>query len=140
MIRNTLTAFALIGALMPAFASAASISVAPTRMETADQHTTLTVKAEGAKSSVVQIRVFAWDENKPASQLKPTKDVVVSPPMSKLKPRQELTVRAVRVSKNPLRKRECYRVLVDRIPTDPPKGSQKLALRLRHSVPLCFNP
>ncbi|MBO9428696.1 fimbria/pilus periplasmic chaperone [Sulfitobacter sp. R18_1] len=140
MTRKTFAAIALISALMPSLSSAASISVAPTKLEPTGQHTTLTIKAEGAKSSVVQVRVMAWDENKPANVLKPTRDVVVSPPMSKLKPRQELTVRAVRVSKKPLRKRECYRVLVDRIPTDPPKGSQKLALRLRHSIPLCFNP
>lgn len=140
MIRYTLTALALVATLMPSLASAASISVAPTKLEADQKHTSLTIKAEGAKSSVIQVRVMAWDENQPANVLTPTRDVVVSPPMSKLKPRQELTVRAVRVSKKPLTKRTCYRVLVDRLPTDPPKGSQKLALRLRHSVPLCFNP
>ncbi len=77
-----------------------------------------------------------WKHGTPADRLTKTRDVVASPPIAKLKPKQELTVRVVRVSKKPVRGRECYRVLVDTI--HPKAEDQLVNLRVRHSVPLCF--
>ncbi|MCG6903219.1 MAG: fimbria/pilus periplasmic chaperone [Rhodobacter sp.] len=120
-------------------AAAESISVSPTRLSVpaGGQQSVLTVKAAGAQQSVVQVRVMKWNENRPASELRQTRDVVVSPPISRLSPRQELTVRIVRTSRKAVRGRECYRVLVDRLPSGP-ETRQAVALRIRHSVPLCF--
>lgn len=120
-------------------AVAESISVSPTRIAVppGGQQSVLTIKAAGARKSVVQVRVMAWDERRPPDQLKATRNVVVSPPISRLSPRQELTVRIVRTARKPVRGRECYRVLVDRLPNDP-DPNQVVALRIRHSVPLCF--
>ncbi len=134
---SALSAAALSAA--PAPGHAESISVAPTRLTVAGggKQSTLTVKAGGARQSVVQVRVFKWKENRPANELRPTKDVVVSPPISRLGPRQELTVRVVRTARKAVRGRECYRVLVDRLPNGP-DSDQMIALRIRHSVPLCF--
>lgn len=131
--------FAVAVGFAPAPAAAESISVAPTRLTVAGggQQSMLTVTADGARQSVVQVRVFKWKENRPAHELRPTKDVVVSPPISRLSPRQELTVRVVRTKRKPVRGRECYRVLVDRLPNRL-EADQMVALRIRHSVPLCF--
>lgn len=120
--------------------AADSISVSPTRISVApgSQQSVMTIKAAGAQRSVVQVRVMAWNERRPANELKATRKVVVSPPISRLSPRQELTVRIVRTSRKPVRGRECYRVLVDRLP-DAPDPQQVVALRIRHSVPLCFS-
>ncbi len=120
-------------------AAAESISVSPTRIAVppGSQQSVLTIKAAGARQSVVQVRVMAWNERRPPDQLKATRKVVVSPPISRLNPRQELTVRIVRTARKPVRGRECYRILVDRLP-NAPDPEQVVALRIRHSVPLCF--
>lgn len=125
--------------LAAAAASADSVSVSPTRIAVppGGAQTAMTVRAAGARQSLVQVRVFAWDERRPAYRLSRTRDVVVSPPMARLSPRQELTVRIVRTARKPVRGRECYRVLVDRLPSES-DNDQAVALRIRHSVPLCF--
>lgn len=120
--------------------AAESISVSPTKLAVpgGGQQTTLTVTAAGDRQSVVQVRVMAWNPRHAPDKLKPTRDVVVSPPISQLAPRQELTVRIVRTRNRPVRGQECYRVLVDRLPSGP-VNDQAIALRIRHSVPLCFS-
>ncbi|SLN43272.1 hypothetical protein AQS8620_01719 [Aquimixticola soesokkakensis] len=127
----TLTAFAPLGAL------AENVSVSPTRLNVAGQASTLTVKAGGAQASVVQLRVVSWKEGTDPRNVKATRDVVISPPMAQLDPRQELTVRVVRTKKSAVRGRECYRVLVDRLP-GAEQAEQAVKLQVRHSVPLCF--
>ncbi|WP_353343162.1 fimbria/pilus periplasmic chaperone [Litorivita sp. NS0012-18] len=116
-----------------------SLTVSPTRLNVqASNQTTLTVKAGGKQASVLQMRVLKWREGQDPAKATPTRDVVVSPPVARLNPRQELTVRLVRVNKRPVRGRECYRVLVDRLPGKEQSG-QAVKLQVRHSVPMCFN-
>ncbi|WP_322866321.1 molecular chaperone [Aquicoccus sp. G2-2] len=125
--------------LAPSIAGAESVAVSPTRLNvhTPQQQTTLTVKAGGRQASVVQLRVMAWNPRHDPNDIKPTRNVVVSPPMARLRPRQELTVRIVRTKKRAVRGKECYRVLVDRLPGKEQSG-QAVKLQVRHSVPLCF--
>lgn len=126
--------------LLPTIGTAQSLAVSPTRLEvpTGASQTSLTVKADGGGSAVLQMRVMSWKEGQDPNKLKATRDVVVSPPVAKLKPRQELTVRIVRTKKRAVRKRECYRVLVDRLP-DRRTNGQVVKLQVRHSLPLCFS-
>ncbi|MGH1330920.1 MAG: fimbrial biogenesis chaperone [Paracoccaceae bacterium] len=116
-----------------------SVSVSPTRLSvpSPNQATTMTVKAGGNEASILQVRVMRWNERDDPSKMKPTRDVVVSPPAAKLKANQELTVRIIRTKSRAVRGRECYRVLVDRLPGREQDG-QAVKLRVRHSVPLCF--
>lgn len=135
--------YSLAGALLlllPNIGTAQSVAVSPTRLEVPNGalQTTLTVKADGGGAAVLQLRVMSWREGQDPNRLKPTRDVVVSPPLAKLKPRQELTVRIVRTKKRAVRKRECYRVLVDRLP-DRKTNGQVVKLQVRHSLPLCFS-
>tara|TARA_R110002049_G_scaffold142277_2_gene304140 strand:- start:19421 stop:19810 length:390 start_codon:yes stop_codon:yes gene_type:complete len=120
----------------PALAN--NLSVSPTRVivPKANQ-STLTVKADGNEQSIVQVRVMEWKEGTAPDRLKKTRNVVISPPVAQLRPRQELTVRIVRTKKRAVRGRECYRVLVDRLPGKEQSG-QAVKLQVRHSVPLCF--
>ncbi|MDQ2092703.1 fimbrial biogenesis chaperone [Rhodalgimonas zhirmunskyi] len=144
MIKHTLkktTACTVLAAgliLAPMEVSAESVAVSPTRLNVPNkgQQTTLTVKAGGKQASVVQLRVVKWDGRDP-DNISPTRDVVVSPPMANLRPRQELTVRVLRTKKRAVRGKECYRVLVDRLPGKEQSG-QAVKLQVRHSVPLCF--
>ena len=127
-------------ACAPALVQADSLAVSPTKLIVPGQNkqTTLTVTAGGRQASVVQVRVVAWDPRRGVDHIKPTRDVVVSPPMAQLRPRQELTVRVMRTKRRPVRGQECYRVLVDRLPGREQNG-QAVKLQVRHSVPLCFN-
>ena len=129
----------LVGAAVSTAANADSLTVSPTKLAVPNQgkQTSLTVKAGGKHLSVLQLRVMGWNERDDPSKLKPTRDVVISPPVAKLRPGQELTVRIVRVKKRAVRKRECYRVLVDRLPGRE-QNKKAVKLQVRHSVPLCF--
>lgn len=128
-------------ALLPLSATAQSLSISPTKLEVVapGNQATMVIKAAGAQLSSVQIRVFAWREGDDPGKLQNTRNVAVSPPAAQLKPGQELTLRIVRVATAPLRKRECYRVLIDRLP-DQTQAAQGIKLQVRHSVPLCFAP
>ena len=120
--------------------SAQTLSISPTKLDVKapSAETTLVVKASGKEVSVVQVRVMAWKEGTAPDKLKPTRDVVVSPPTTKLRPGEEVTMRVVRVKKRAVRGRECYRVLVDRLP-GVPKADEAVQLQVRHSLPLCFS-
>lgn len=135
--KRAVLASALI--LAPVLAHAESIAVSPTRLTVPNkgQQTTLTVTAGGRETSVVQLRVVAWNPRHDPDRVKPTRDVVISPPLAKLRPRQELTVRLVRTKRRAVRGQECYRVLVDRLPGKEQSG-KAVKLQVRHSVPLCF--
>ncbi|MFY0635038.1 MAG: molecular chaperone [Vannielia sp.] len=120
-------------------AIAQSLTVSPTKLEAPGaQQTTVTVKADGRGTSIVQLRVVAWREGTDPNKVKPTRNVVISPPVVKLKPRQELTARVVRTKSRKVRGRECYRVLIDRLPGIE-QNDQAIKLQVRHSVPLCFS-
>lgn len=135
--KRAVLASALIVA--PMLAQAESVAVSPTRLMVPNkgQQTTLTVTAGGRQASVVQMRVVAWNPRHDPDRVTPTRDVVISPPLAKLRPRQELTVRVVRTKRRAVRGQECYRVLVDRLPGKEQSG-QAVKLQVRHSVPLCF--
>lgn len=132
-------ALAFSVALAPTQGAAESIAVSPTKLAVPNkgQQTTLTVKAGGRQNSVVQLRVVKWNPRHDPSRVSPTRDVVISPPVAKLRPRQELTVRVMRTKKRAVRGKECYRVLVDRLPGKERAG-KAVKLQVRHSVPLCF--
>ena len=123
----------------PATAAGGSISVSPTRLEVppAVSQASMVVRAEGSAATYVQVRVFRWSEGTPPSEVTATRDVVVSPPITELKPRQELTVRILRVARRKPRGRECYRVLVDKLP-DQTRRQSTIDVLIRHNVPLCF--
>lgn len=124
---------------LPSTSFADSLAVSPTRLivPAPAQATTMTIKAEGKGQAVVQIRVMAWKKGSDPSDLKATKMMQVSPPAAKLGNRQELTLRIVRTSNKAVRGSECYRVLIDRLPTKS-KDPQAVKLQIRQSVPLCF--
>ena len=130
---------AVLAISIPNVVISQSLSVSPTNLNVVGtSQTTLTVKAGGNTQSVLQLRVLSWNEKDDPRRLKSTRAVAISPPMAKLKPRQELTVRIVRTSRQKIRGKECYRVLVDRLPGRE-QARQKVKLQVRHSIPLCFS-
>lgn len=119
---------------------AGSFSISPTNLEVRDTQTaaSLTVKSGGPGRMQGQVRVMRWIRSGGKDQLTPSRDVIASPPVLRLAPNQETTIRLVRVKKGPVKRgRECYRVLIDQIPGRG-KDASVVTFTIRHSIPLCF--
>lgn len=139
-VTRFLLCFCLSGALATHTAQADSISVSPTKIEVPgyQKSTTMKVKASGGDGSVVQVRIFGWDESRPVTELTRTNDVIVSPPMTRLAPRQEMTLRILKTTDTVPKRRECYRVLIDLLPNRPRRPGE-VSVLIRHAVPVCFD-
>ncbi|NNU82034.1 molecular chaperone [Halovulum dunhuangense] len=139
-LKTTIAALAFGCALLLAGASAAGeFTISPTSMKVwAPAQTAELTVATGARSQAVgQVRVMRWTRSGGRDVLTTTRDVVASPPVLRMAPNRETTIRLVRTSKAPVRGKECYRILVDQLPQTGGKGAQ-VAFTIRHSVPLCF--
>lgn len=121
-------------------ASAASLRVAPVMLDVTGGAATTTLKVWNTDKAPVkiQVRVFLWTRDGNEDVLTPTKDVVVSPPLSTLKPGAENLIRIVRVADTPVTGREAYRVLVDQLPDPKAKKAGVVSILVRHAIPLYF--
>jgi fimbrial chaperone protein len=121
---------------------AASLQVAPVMIEVAAPGAATTVKLrnEGTAPLNAQIRVFRWTQVNGEDKLEPTNDVVASPPIAKLAPKVDYTVRLVRVNKTPVSKEETYRLFVDELPDATNQRNRAVNLLLRYSIPVFFYP
>jgi fimbrial chaperone protein len=86
----------------------------------------------------VQTRVYRWSQAAGRENLDPTTDVVASPPVVKLAPHTDYTVRIVRTSKQPVRGEESFRVLVDQLPDARRRTENSVAIVVRQSIPIFF--
>jgi len=125
--------------LMTADASAASLRVAPVVLDAGTAATTTLRVWNTDKAPVkIQVRVYRWTRDGNDDVLTPTKDVVVSPPLSSLKPGGENLIRIVRVADAPVTGREAYRVLVDQLPDPKARKAGVVSVLVRHAIPLFF--
>ncbi len=131
-------AFAVLGYLPGAMA--ASLSVSPTLIDqvTPARTAAVTLQTPGRETVSVQVRLFRWVQVDGADQLEPTRDVVASPPMLKVAPGTDYTVRIVRTSKRPVAGEESYRLLVDQLPEPKDRKANQVNLVIRHSIPVFF--
>src|SRR5262245_44897820 len=133
-------AFTALTAADPSWA--ASLQVSPVKVEVASPGAATTVKLrnEGTAPLNAQIRVFRWTQVNGEDKLEPTNDVVASPPIAKLAPKVDYTVRLVRVNKTPVSKEETYRLFVDELPDANNQRNRAVNLLLRYSIPVFFYP
>jgi fimbrial chaperone protein len=141
-MRNPIRAIVcLVLALAVDPAAAAVISTAPVTLEIPAPRKSgkLTLQTWGEDELAIQIRVFKWDQKDGKDRLVPTKDVVASPPMAKLKPDTRYTVRIVRVGAAPVQSEESYRLLIDQLPKPARQPSSQVNFLIRQSIPLFFS-
>lgn len=121
-------------------AGAASLSVSPTLIDQAAPGKTasVTVQTPGRDPLRVQIRLFRWSQVDGKDRLEPTRDVVASPPMLKVAPGTDYTVRIVRMAKHPVAGEESYRLLIDQLPDPKDRKANQVNLVIRHSIPVFF--
>lgn len=120
----------------PAFA--ASLQVSPIIIDLpARQHSEgLWLSNSGSQPLQAQVRIYAWVQENGEDRLKPTNDMVVSPPMLTIQPEQRQIVRIVRVGAGQAAPSEekAYRVVIDELPVGASSDGVKFVLR--YSVPV----
>ncbi len=121
-------------------ALAASLSVSPTLVDQPAPASTasVTVQTQGNDPVRVQVRLFRWVQIDGKDRLEPTRDVVASPPLLKIAPGMDYTVRVVRTVKRPVAGEESYRLLVDQLPEPKDRKANQITLVIRHSIPVFF--
>jgi fimbrial chaperone protein len=129
-------ACALTFSMQPA--SAAALQVSPIRLDLAADRpaAALTLHNEGTAPLNAQVRVFAWTQSLDEDHLERTSAIVASPPIVRIAPNGEQTVRILRVSNSPLAHEETYRLLIDEIPNGQQAETNGVRMQLRYSVPV----
>jgi len=98
----------------------------------------LNLRNDDDTEAVVQTRVVRWSQSNGSDVLEPATDVVASPPFVTLAPGADYVVRVVRVSKQPVREEESYRVVVDQLPSAVGSQNRSVNVLIRQSIPVFF--
>ncbi len=119
---------------------AASLQVQPALVDVVapGAASTVTLRNTGPTPINVQVRVFRWSQADGEESLKPTEDVVASPPAVTLAPNSDYVARIVRIVKQPVVDEEAYRLLVDELPDVGQSKTNAVKLLVRHSIPVFF--
>lgn len=124
--------------LLPSASIAASFTVVPTRivLEGDRRSGSLTVRNEGREPVLVQVDSLRWTQAVPTIRTEPTRDLLAVPPVFRLEPGGEQTVRVGLRGPVPAGPETTYRLLLSEVPTadGAPQGGVRFALRL--SIPV----
>ncbi len=135
-----LSVAALLLASFPA--SSATLGVSPVLVDISMPRTNgkLSLENRGQDHIDIQVRVFRWEMKDGRDHLVPTKDVLASPPMARLKPGTKYTLRIVRVAKHAVRSEESYRLLIDQLPKPAKRKGSHVSFLIRQSIPVFLSP
>lgn len=125
-------------------ASAGEFSVSPVRifMKANERAVAVTVVNEGSEELVMQSEIYSWQQ-KPGGEdvLKPTEDLVLSPPIVKLAPKARQVLRLARVGGAPAGQEQSYRMIVREVPEARQAGKDaKVQMALAFSLPIFITP
>lgn len=139
-VRHVLTSIIVAMCIAPWPSSGAQLHVEPVLLElnAPSAASVLNLRNDDDAEIVVQTRVVRWSQSNGSDLLEPTTDVVASPPSATLAPRTDHVVRIVRVSKQPVRGEESYRVLVDQLPSALGQRNRSVNVLIRQSIPVFF--
>ena len=125
--------------LSPAFA-ANSVMIWPIdpAINPEEKASELWLENRGNSTTMMQIRVFSWQQNNGQEQYQTQQQVVASPPMVRMDPGQKQLVRLIKQTPPAAGKELAYRVVLDEIPTprNPGENQAGLTFQMRYSVPL----
>jgi fimbrial chaperone protein len=139
LMRRRCGALFILGiALLSGSLQAASLQVSPVSLDMPARQAAegLWLSNSGTAPLQAQVRVYAWHQENGEDVLKPTNDVVASPPMLSIQPGQRQIVRIIRVGAGlappPIEK--TYRVVMDELPVSTQGAGVQFVLR--YSVPI----
>lgn len=141
--RGRCLAATLLACFLPAAgARAASLQVSPLVIDNRGTGgaSSITLRNASPRTFNAQIRIFRWLQEGGADRLLPTSDVVVSPPITTMRPNTDYVVRVVRVAGQPASREESYRLIVDELPDPGRAAAGTVAMVVRQSIPVFFAP
>ena len=137
------TAVRLLGGLLVfvLFSSASlagSFQVNPVRVELSAQEKSAVIRVlnTGAETVTIQSQLLAWSQQDGIDQLIPTREVLVSPPIFKLKPGATQIVRVGLLRQVDDHRELCYRLQIEEIPSPPAPDFKGLQVALRIGMPV----
>ncbi|MEN5017832.1 molecular chaperone [Erwinia sp. Eh17-17] len=99
--------------------------------------TELWLENRGENTTLMQVRVFGWQQVNGQEQYQTQQQVLASPPVVRIEPGKRQLVRLIKQTAPAAGQEAAYRVLLDEIPTPQSSESQAgLTLQMRYSVPL----
>jgi fimbrial chaperone protein len=142
LLRGMLLAAAAAAAVA---AHAAEFTVTPVRifMTPRDRAVALTVTNEGAEEIVMQAELYSWRQRPDGTdELKPTEDIILSPPILKVPPKSRQVVRLARITAAPSADEQTYRIIVREVPEarQNKPGEVGVQLALAFSLPIFITP
>ena len=125
--------------LPPAFA-ANSVMIWPIdpAINPTEKASELWLENRGNTTTMMQVRVFSWQQVNGQEQYQTQQQVVASPPMVRMEPGQKQLVRLIKQTPPAAGHELAYRVVLDEIPTprQPGENQAGLTFQMRYSVPL----
>ncbi|MEL7935799.1 molecular chaperone [Pseudomonas delhiensis] len=129
--------------LLPAAARAgSSILIWPIdpRLEHDQRASALWLENRGSRSTLLQVRIFAWSQRDGEEHYQAQREVVGSPPMVRVEPGARQLVRLTRLAPSAAGTEHAYRILIDEVPTPQDEaqgpGGSGIRFQMRYSVPL----
>jgi fimbrial chaperone protein len=141
MILFRIILLATLSAVVPS-ALAGSFSVNPVRVELSAQRSSAVVQVENTGSSevTVEARTFAWAQPEGKDQLSPTREVIVTPQVFRLKAGATQLLRIGALRKPDQSNELPYRLVLEEIPPPPAPDVKGLQVALRISIPVFLRP
>jgi fimbrial chaperone protein len=140
MVRLILVSL-LLAATVPSLGRAASLSIAPTRVELGpgDPAGVVTLQNNAAEPVMVQVQTFAWPRTVASDDLEPTRELLAVPPVAELPGNGKQIIRvALRAALTGSRE-HAYRLLITEVHRGGSSGTGvRIALRL--SLPVFVTP
>ena len=135
--QSVAAAVAITAALFSASAQATSLEITPVAVHLVpgQQATTIGVMNRGGVAVAIQLRAFAWSQDRDADVLTPTSDIILSPPIFTIAKGAKQTIRLLLRKGAKQSGERAYRLMIDEVP--PANiGAQQVQIAMRVSLPL----
>lgn len=142
-MKTFLSAAALLAAVLSLPAQSAQFTITPVRifMSPRERAVAVTVSNDSDEQVVMQADLYSWQQKPDGSDdLKPTDDLILTPPILKLEPKSRQVVRLARLGPLPADKQQTYRLIVREVPEARNTSQVELQVALAFSLPVFITP
>ncbi|AOA59815.1 protein CsuC [Acinetobacter larvae] len=110
------------------------------KIENDEKATAVWLENTGDRDALVQIRVFAWQQQDYDDSYQQQSDIISSPPVAKIKAGERSMLRITRTKPVQDQTENAYRIIVDELPIkldqDNAQQNSQLSFQMRYSIPL----